>query len=98
MRCALCAAWAVSVLATLAFAACHPHSSAPPDIANLEREVSLQLAHVRDVGPTEPEKRRKMSEAAALDNEAERAIAAGDWNTAEDKLTRARDLLRQLNQ
>jgi hypothetical protein len=98
MRMAASAGWVAAALATLALAACHPRSSAPPDIASLEREVSLQLAHVRDIGPTEPGQRRKMSDAAALDREAERAIAAGDWRTAEDELLQARDLLRQLGQ
>jgi hypothetical protein len=89
---------AAVILACFAIAACHPRSSTPPDIANLEREVSLQLAHVRDIGPTEQEKRRKMSDAAGLEHEAEKAIAAGDWRTAEDKLLRARDLLQQIAQ
>ncbi len=91
-RLAGCAA----LIAILTLAACNPRSSAPPDIAALEREVSLKLAHVRDTGPTEPEARRRLGEAAELDHEAEGAIAAQDWRTAEDKLLQARTILRQL--
>jgi hypothetical protein len=85
-----------ALMAILTLAACRPRSSAPPDVANLEREVSLELAHVRDVGPTDPEQRRKLGEAADLDREAERAIAAQDWRTAEDKFLQAQAILHQL--
>ncbi len=84
------------LLALLTFAACQSRSSAPPDVAALERQVSLELAHVRDAGPTEPEQRRKLAEAAQLEREAEQAIAAHDWQTAEDKFLRAKAILQQL--
>ncbi len=99
MRIARFAALAViRLLAALAVSACHAESSVPPELAGLEREVGLELAHVRDAGPTDPEKRRELAEAASLDSDAERAIRAGDYPMAEDKFLRARLILRQLEQ
>jgi hypothetical protein len=69
----------------------------PPDLVKLEKLVGLELAHVRDIGPTEPAKRKMLSDARALDQQAEDSIKAGDFQSAEQNLLKARVLLRQLN-
>jgi len=67
-----------------------------PELVKLEREVSLKLAHVRDLGPTDIDQRAKLTEAHELDVTAERAIAAGDYRTAEDNLVKANAILARL--
>ena len=69
----------------------------PPDLVKLEKLVGLELAHVRDAGPTEPAKRKILSDARELDKQAEDSIKAGDFQSAEQNLLKARVLLRQLN-
>ena len=72
--------------------------SPPPDLVKLEKLVSLELAHVRDIGPTEPAKRKMLFDARQLDQNAEDSIKAGDYKSAEQNLLKARVLLRQLDQ
>ncbi|SRR5216683_1609341 len=72
-------------------------ASPPPDLVKLEKLVSLELAHVRDVGPTEPAKRKMLFDARQFDQHAEDSIKAGDYKSAEQNLLKARVLLRQLN-
>jgi hypothetical protein len=67
----------------------------PPEIVKLEKTVSLELAHVRDSGPTEPARRKQLFEAHELDRQAEAAIRARDYKSAEDSLLKARVILRQ---
>jgi hypothetical protein len=69
----------------------------PPDLVKLEKLVGLELAHVRDAGPTDPAKRKLLSDARDLDQQAEDSIKAGDFQSAEQNLLKARVLLRQLN-
>jgi hypothetical protein len=87
----ICAAIALIAVAGAAHAA-----APPPDLVKLERLVSLELAHVRDVGPTEPVKRQQLFEARQLDQKGEDAIKAGDYKSAQDCLLRAQVILRQL--
>jgi hypothetical protein len=68
----------------------------PPELRQLEREVSLKLAHTRDLGPTDPHQREQLYEAAQLDSKAEKEIAAGDFKSAEDDLVRANAILGRL--
>ncbi len=70
--------------------------SPPPDLVKLERQVSLELAHVRDNGPTDDTRRRQLFEAKQLEQKGEDAIKSGDYKSAEDSLLHARVLLRQL--
>jgi len=76
-----------------------PAMSASPsaELVDLERQVSLQLAHVRDNGPTDPAKRKQLFDASQLDQKGEAAIKAGDYKSAEDSLLQARAILRQLS-
>jgi len=69
--------------------------SPPPELVELERLVSLELAHVRDNGPTDPVKRKQLFDANRLEQQGEAAIKSGDYKSAEDSLLRARVLLRQ---
>jgi hypothetical protein len=71
-------------------------ASPPPDLVKLEKLVSLELAHARDKGPTDPAKRKLLSDAKQLDQDGENAIKAGDYKAAEEHLLKARVLLRQL--
>jgi hypothetical protein len=72
-------------------------ASPPPELVKLERLVSLELAHVRDSGPTDPVKRKQLSDARQLEQQGEDAIKSGDYRSAEDSLLRARVILRQLS-
>jgi hypothetical protein len=72
-------------------------ASPSPDLAKLERQVSLQLAHVRDSGPTDPARRKQLFDASQLEQQGEAAIKAGDYKSAEDSLLKARAILRQLS-
>jgi hypothetical protein len=72
-------------------------ASPPPELVKLERQVSLELAHVRDSGPTEPVKRKQLFDANRLEQQGEAAIKSGDYKSAEDSLLQARVILRQLS-
>jgi len=72
-------------------------AGAPPaDLVKLEKLVSLELAHVRDNGPTDDAKRKQLFDARQLDQKGEDAIKSGDYKSAEDDLLKARVILRQL--
>jgi hypothetical protein len=72
-------------------------ASPSPELVNLERKVSLQLAHVRDSGPTDPDKRKQLFDASQLEQKGEAAIESGDYKSAEDSLLKAQTILRQLS-
>jgi hypothetical protein len=72
-------------------------ASPPPELVELERKVSLQLAHVRDSGPTDPVKRQQLFDANQLEQKGEAQIKSGDYKSAEDSLIRARTILLQLS-
>jgi hypothetical protein len=73
-------------------------ASPSPELVNLERQVSLELAHVRDSGPTEPAQRKQLFEASQLEQKGEAAIKSGDYKSAEDSLLRAQAILRQFSE
>src|SRR5271166_1045805 len=87
---------AIAAIATLADALPAIAASPPPELVELEREVSLELAHVRDSGPTDPAKRKQLFDASQLEQKGEAAIKSGDYNSAETDLLQARDILRHL--
>ena len=72
-------------------------ASPSPELVNLERQVSLELAHVRDSGPTDPAKRKQLFDANRLEQKGEAAIKSGDYKSAEDSLLQARTILRRLS-
>jgi hypothetical protein len=88
---------AIAALAVLAGAGSAIAASPPTDLVNLERQVSLELAHVRDSGPTDPVKRQQLFDASRLQQNGEAAIKSGDYKSAEDSLLKARTILRQLS-
>ncbi len=88
---------AIAALAVLLGARPAISASPPADLINLEREVSLELAHVRDSGPTDPAKRKQLFDASQLEQKGEAAIASGDYKAAEDSLLKAQVILRQLS-
>jgi hypothetical protein len=71
-------------------------ASPPADLVETERQVSLELAHVRDSGPTDPVKRKELFDASQLEQQGEAAIKSGDYHSAETDLLHARDILRHL--
>ena len=73
-------------------------ASPSPELINLERQVSLKMAHVRDSGPTDPAKRKQLFDASQLEQKGEAAIKSGDYKSAEDSLLKAREILRHLRQ
>ena len=70
--------------------------SPPADLVKLEKLVSLELAHVRDTGPIDDARRKKLFTAKQLEQKGEEAIKSGDYKSAEDNLLQARVILRQL--
>jgi len=73
-------------------------ASPPPDLVEMERQVSLELAHVRDSGPTDPVERKHLFDASQLEQKGEAAIKSGDYKSAEDNLLHAREILRHLRE
>jgi hypothetical protein len=71
-------------------------SGPSPTLVKLEREIGLRIAHARDVGPVEPDRRRMLLEAQRYDAAGEDAISAGDYKSAEDDFARARRLLERI--
>lgn len=88
---------AIVAFAVLAEACPVPAASPPPELISLERQVSLQLAHVRDNGPTDPVKRQQLFDANQLEQKGEAQIKSGDYKSAEDSLQKASTILRQLS-
>lgn len=88
---------AIVALAIMAGAGPVPAASPPPELVTLERQVSLELAHVRDNGPTDPVKRQQLFDASQLEQKGEAAIKSGDYKSAEDSLEKARTILQQLS-
>ncbi|MHB8381213.1 MAG: hypothetical protein ACYDC3_02565 [Candidatus Binataceae bacterium] len=87
----------IAALACAAPTLAGPNIPKPPaDLSNLEREVSLKIAHVRDVGSTDPADRKKLGDAQRLDAKAEKAIDSGDFRSAEDDLVKANALATEL--
>ncbi|HLX06154.1 MAG TPA: hypothetical protein VKR28_11490 [Candidatus Binatus sp.] len=70
--------------------------SPPPDLVEMERQVSLELAHVRDSGPTDPDQRQQLFDASQFEQKGEAAIKSGDYKSAQEDLSKARDILRHL--
>jgi hypothetical protein len=73
-------------------------ASPSPELVNLERQVSLELAHVRDSGPTNPAQRKQLFDASQLEQKGEAAIKSGDYKSAEDSLLKAQAILRQFSE
>lgn len=68
----------------------------PAELRSLERQVSLKLAHLRDEGSTDAGQRTQLNEAQQLDLRAEQEIAAGEYDRAEESLTKANAILAHL--
>lgn len=88
---------AIAALAIFVEGSSASAASPSPELVRLEREVSLELAHVRDGGPTDPNQRKQLFEASNLEQKGEAAIKSGDYKSAEDSLLQARAILRQLS-
>jgi hypothetical protein len=89
----LIAACLALVLPTMALAA---GANPPPELLQLEREVSLKMAHARDEGITEPAKLKTLADAQAVDAEAEKALKAGEYERAENDFLKTKALLHNL--
>jgi hypothetical protein len=85
-----------AIAATIARAGAVNAGSPPADLVKLEKLVSLELAHVRDSGPVDDAKRKKLFTAKQLQQKGEDEIKSGDYKSAEDSLLQARVILRQL--
>jgi hypothetical protein len=73
-------------------------ASPSPELVTLERQVSLELAHVRDSGPTDPAQRKQLFDASQLEQRGEAAIKSGDYKSAEDSLLKSQAILRQFSE
>ena len=90
----------VLIAATLSLALASPALAAsgnpPPELLQLEREVSLKLAHARDEGFTDPAKLKTLADAQAIDAEAEQALKDGEYERAENDFLQTNILLHNL--
>ncbi|HVA80177.1 MAG TPA: hypothetical protein VNF29_04575 [Candidatus Binataceae bacterium] len=87
----------LAILTCTVFASAGGSNLKPPaELANLEREVSLKIAHVRDQGPTDPARRKQLADAEALDTKAEQEIGAGNFRSAQNDLVKANALTTEL--
>lgn len=86
----LCSAAVVSALAA------DPAHQPSTELKELEKKVSLKIAHASGEGLIDPAKRAQLREAHQLDVKAEQAIAAGAYDTAEEDLVKANTILGQL--
>ncbi len=68
----------------------------PPELIQLEREVSLKMAHARGEGFVDASKRRTLADAEKVDADAEKAIKDGEFERAENDLLQAKVLLHNL--
>jgi hypothetical protein len=89
---------ATIVVFAIFFAISPAIAASPPDLVEMERQVSLELAHVRDSGPTDPAQRKQLFEASQLEQKGEAAIKSGDYKSARDSLLRAQSILRQFSE
>ena len=91
----------ILLVALLAPIVCACHSKArqapPPEIQQLEREVALKLAHVRDEGPEDSQRRERLSAAHDADLRAEQEIERRDFTAAEADLIKAKSLLADIH-
>ena len=87
-------------LASLAVAraarAAGPNQAAPADLIQLERQVSLKMAHARDEGYTDAARRKTLADAEKVDAEAEKSLKDGEYERAENDLLQAKVLLHNL--
>ncbi len=68
----------------------------PPELLQLEREISLKMAHARDEGFTEPSKLKTLADAQAVDAEGEKALKDGEYERAENDFLQTKTLLHNL--
>ncbi|HLX37558.1 MAG TPA: hypothetical protein VKR29_07130 [Candidatus Binataceae bacterium] len=68
----------------------------PPDLIQLEREVSLKMAHARDEGYPDEPRRKTLADAEKVDAEAEKALKDGEFERAENDLLQVKVLLHNL--
>ncbi len=71
-------------------------ATSPPELLQLEREVSLKMAHARDEGFTEPSKLKTLADAQAIDAEAEKALKDGEYERAEAGFLKTKVMLHNL--
>lgn len=65
----------------------------PSSLVTLEKEVSLKIAHVRINGPTNAADLKQLTEAERVAAQGEKAMAAGDYRSAEQDFLRANVLI-----
>ena len=85
-----------SLAAALAARAAGPNQPPPPELIQLEREVSLKMAHARDEGYTDTSRRKTLADALKVDAEAEKALKDGEFERAENDFLQAKVLLHNL--
>ena len=93
MKSALLLAIVLLVSSASSFAA---SPAPPPELIQLEREVSLKMAHARDEGYTDESRRKTLADAERIDAEAEKAIKDGEFQRAENDLLQVKVLLHNL--
>jgi len=71
-------------------------ASPPPELLQLEREISLKMAHARDEGFTDPAKLKTLADAQALDAAAEKALKDGEYERSENDFLQTKTLLHNL--
>ncbi len=93
MKTVIAIAAALAICAAASFAA---QTEIPPDLVQIEREVSLKLAHARGIGYTDRPRIEKLSQAEKYDHDGEAAMKAGDYHAAENDFLKAKLILHDL--
>jgi hypothetical protein len=93
MKRAIFAALLLLAIPGLALAA---GTNPPPELLQLEREISLKMAHARDEGFTDPPRMKTLADAQAVDAEAEKALKDGEYDRAENGFLKTAVLLHNL--
>ena len=89
--------FAIAIVIVRAASVVAANGAPPAELVQLEREVSLKMAHARDLGSIQPEKMKRLSDAHAIDAQGEAALRAGDYSTAETDFLKAKVILRDFD-
>ncbi len=68
----------------------------PGALVRLERTIGLRVAHARDAGVVDPDKRKLYLEAQEYDGKGEQALRTGDYGEARSDFLHAGQLLDTL--
>ncbi len=69
----------------------------PPELTQMERQVSLKIAHVRIQGPANAADLKQLGQAQRAQFDGEKALTAGDYKKAEQDFLRANVIITSIS-